>query len=63
MKTLHWAGTAQWCPGLGLQIQPGEHEYPDAAVSTLLAIGLTESKAAEPPAPATRKAAKTGEKE
>jgi hypothetical protein len=60
MKML-WSGEPRWAPGLGLAIQPGEHEYPDAAVETLRAIGLTE--AAEPPAPAKRKAAKTGEEE
>jgi hypothetical protein len=59
MKLL-WSGEPRWAPGLGLAIQPGEHEYPDAAVETLRAIGLTE--AAEPPAPAKRKA-KTGEEE
>lgn len=62
MKRLHWSGEPQWAPGLGLAIQPGAHEYPDAAADTLRAIGLTDTEAAEPPAPAKRKA-KTGEEE
>ena len=55
---LVWNGDACVAPGLGgLLIQPGEHEYADEHVETLLAIGLTE-----PPAPAKRKANK-GEEE
>lgn len=60
MKKLLWDGSAQWAPGLGILIQPGEHDYADEHVPTLLAIGLTP---AEPLAPAAKRKASKGEEE
>jgi hypothetical protein len=44
MKLQFDGKTRQYHPASGLDLWPGEHEYPDDATDDLLAAGLTKAK-------------------
>ena len=45
MKLIFDGDTAVYHPATGLDLQPGEHEYPDDKAEQLIAAGLHKPKA------------------